>query len=109
MQLPIIEHIYGALLQLYEKCEDTVLRGRILQCLGMSDACHCKNSSLNCPYVGYLFRAQPSLMTMDRSAVIMDDIFASSDEERRGRLLKIIQEFLMSESAKHSAKQKGMV
>ncbi|KAJ7134305.1 hypothetical protein C8R44DRAFT_770123 [Mycena epipterygia] len=89
--VPIIEHIYGALLQLYEKCEDTVLRGRILQCLG------------------YLFRAQPSLMTMDRSAVIMDDIFSSSDEERRGRLLKIIQEFLVSESAKHSAKQKDTI
>jgi cohesin loading factor subunit SCC2 len=88
-QTPIVEHIYGSLLQLYEKCGNEDLRGRILQCLG------------------FLFRAQPSLMTMDRSSVIMDDIFSSSDEERRGRLLKIIQEFLISEAAKHSAKQKG--
>ncbi|KAJ7903762.1 hypothetical protein B0H14DRAFT_2666173 [Mycena olivaceomarginata] len=85
-QTPIVEHIYGSLLQLYEKCGNEDLRGRILQCLG------------------FLFRAQPSLMTMDRSSVIMDNIFSSSDEERRGRLLKIIQEFLISEAAKHSAK-----
>ncbi|KAJ6584574.1 hypothetical protein B0H19DRAFT_980202 [Mycena capillaripes] len=85
----IIEHIYNSLLELYEKCADAGLRGRILQCLG------------------FLFRAQPSLMTMERSAVIMDDIFSSPDEERRGRLLKIIQDFLISEAAKHSAKQKG--
>ncbi|KAJ7366455.1 hypothetical protein DFH08DRAFT_1003444, partial [Mycena albidolilacea] len=88
---PIVEHIYGSLLQLYEKCGNEDLRGRILQCLG------------------FLFRAQPSLMTMDRSSVIMDDIFSSSDEERRGRLLKIIQEFLISEAAKHSAKQKDAI
>jgi cohesin loading factor subunit SCC2 len=78
-------------LQLYEKCEDAGLRGRILQCLG------------------FLFRAQPSLMTLDRSAVVMDEIFSSQDEERRGRLLKIIQEFLISEAAKHSAKQKDAI
>ena len=47
-------------------------------------------------------------MTLDRSAVIMDEIFSSPDEDRRGRLLKIIQEFLISEAAKHSAKQKGV-
>ncbi|KAJ7175276.1 sister chromatid cohesion C-terminus-domain-containing protein, partial [Mycena filopes] len=88
---PIIEHIYGSLLQLYENCNDGGLRGRILQCLG------------------FLFRAQPSLMTMPRSALIMDDIFSSPDEERRGRLLKIIQEFLISEAAKHTAKQKDTV
>ncbi|KAJ7465273.1 hypothetical protein FB451DRAFT_1263153 [Mycena latifolia] len=84
----IIEHIYSTLLQLYDNSEDVSLRGRILQCLG------------------FLFRAQPSLMTLDRSAVIMDDIFSSPDEVERGRLLKIIQEFLISEAAKHSAKQK---
>ncbi|KAJ6620718.1 hypothetical protein B0H10DRAFT_1911606 [Mycena sp. CBHHK59/15] len=87
----IIEHIYVSLLQLYQKCDDGGLRGRILQCLG------------------YLFRAQPSLMTMESSAVVMDEIFASPDEERRGRLLKIIQEFLISEAAKHSAKLKDSI
>jgi hypothetical protein len=58
---------------------------------------------------GFLFRAQPSLMTLDRSAAIMDAIFASSDEESRGRLLRIMQEFLVSEAAKHSTKEKGTI
>lgn len=48
-------------------------------------------------------------MTMDRSATIMDSIFGSPDEESRGRLLKIIQEFLISEAGKHSAKEKGNI
>ena len=47
-------------------------------------------------------------MTLERSAVIMDEIFASPEEEGRGRLLKIIQDFLVSEAAKHIAKEKGM-
>jgi hypothetical protein len=46
-------------------------------------------------------------MTMERSSAIMDAIFVSPDEESRGRLLKIIQEFLTSEASKHSAKEKG--
>jgi cohesin loading factor subunit SCC2 len=58
------------------------------------------------PSPGFLFRAQPSLMTLDRSATIMDAIFASPDEESRGRLLRIMQEFLVSEAAKHSTKEK---
>ncbi|KAG6899687.1 hypothetical protein C0993_007948, partial [Termitomyces sp. T159_Od127] len=36
----------------------------------------------------------------------MDAIFASPEEEARARLLKIIQEFLISEAAKHSNKEK---
>jgi len=48
-------------------------------------------------------------MTLERSAVIMDEIFASPEEEGRGRLLKIIQDFLVSEAAKHIAKEKGTV
>ncbi|KAJ7246366.1 hypothetical protein C8J57DRAFT_1675032 [Mycena rebaudengoi] len=87
----VIEHIYGSLLQLYENCQDTALHTCILQCLG------------------FLFRAQPSLMTLERSSTIMDDIFSSPDEERRGRLLKIIQEFLISEAAKNSAKLKDTI
>jgi cohesin loading factor subunit SCC2 len=46
-------------------------------------------------------------MTLSRSASVMDEIFASPDEDGRGRLLKIIQEFLVSEAAKHSANEKG--
>ena len=54
-----------------------------------------------------MFRAQPNLMTLDSSATIMDAIFSSPDEESRGRLLRIMQEFLVSEAAKHTAKEKG--
>lgn len=58
-------------------------------------------------YAGFLFRAQPALMTADTSATIMDTIFASPEEEARGRLLKILQDFLVSEAVKHAAKEKG--
>ncbi|KAH7885125.1 sister chromatid cohesion C-terminus-domain-containing protein [Phlebopus sp. FC_14] len=85
---PIVEHIYNSLLALYTKYPDTGLKGRILQCLG------------------FLFRAQPSLMTLERSAGIMDAIFSSSDEESQGRLLRIMQDFLISEAAKHEEQQK---
>lgn len=37
----------------------------------------------------------------------MDAIFVSDDEDARGRLLKIMQEFLVSEADKHSAKEKN--
>jgi len=47
-------------------------------------------------------------MTLERSSMIMDAIFASPEEDARGRLLKIMQEFLVSESAKHAAKEKGL-
>ena len=56
---------------------------------------------------GFLFRAQPTLMTLERSAGIMDAIFNSSDEESRGRLLRIMQDFLVSEAAKHAEQRKG--
>jgi len=56
---------------------------------------------------GFLFRAQPTLMTLESSTAIMDTIFASNEEDQQGRLLKIIQDFLMSEAAKHAAKEKG--
>ncbi|KAF8904085.1 hypothetical protein CPB84DRAFT_1773363 [Gymnopilus junonius] len=82
---PITEHVYNSLLSLYEKYDNASLRGRICR---------------------FLFRAQPTLMTMERSARIMDDIFTSQEEEGKGRILKIIQDFLVSEAAKHSAKEK---
>ncbi|KAK0464696.1 uncharacterized protein EV420DRAFT_1725943 [Desarmillaria tabescens] len=84
----ILEHIYNSLLSLHQKYADPDLRGRILQCLG------------------FLFRAQPTLMTEERSASIMDEIFQSGSEETQGRLLKLLQEFLVSEAAKHSSKEK---
>ena len=46
-------------------------------------------------------------MTLDTSADIMDAIFLSSDTENQGQLLKIMQGFLVSESAKHVAHEKG--
>ncbi|KAF4617468.1 hypothetical protein D9613_005695 [Agrocybe pediades] len=84
----IMEHTYNTLLSLYEKHNNATLRGRLLQCLG------------------FLFRAQPTLMTMERSAMVMDQIFLSQEEEAKGRLLRIIQDFLVSEASKHSAKEK---
>ena len=48
-------------------------------------------------------------MTAQPSAKIMDDIFSSPMEEIRGRLLKILQEFLIAEAAKHAANEKGMI
>ncbi|KAJ8463322.1 hypothetical protein ONZ45_g17624 [Pleurotus djamor] len=84
----IMEHIYRSLLTLYERFSESMLRGRILQCLG------------------FLFRAQPTLMLLPGSASIMDAIFSSSQEEEKGRLLKIMQDFLVSEASKHSAKEK---
>ncbi|KAI6042629.1 sister chromatid cohesion C-terminus-domain-containing protein [Pisolithus marmoratus] len=86
---PTVEHIYSSLLALYARHTDSGLKGRILQCLG------------------FLFRARPTLMTLDQSAGIMDAIFASPDEESRGRLLRILQDFLVSEAAKHAEQQKG--
>lgn len=56
---------------------------------------------------GFLFRAYPTLMTLESSAEMMDAIFASPEEDVRGRLLKIIQDFLISESIKHSTREKG--
>ncbi|KAF8621415.1 hypothetical protein AX15_007826 [Amanita polypyramis BW_CC] len=84
----IVEHTYNSLIQLYETYDSISLQARILQCLG------------------FLFRAQPTLMTYDRSSCIMDSIFTSPDQEGHGRLLKIIQDFLMSEAKKHSTTEK---
>ena len=46
-------------------------------------------------------------MTLETSATIMDAIFTSPEEEARGRLLKIMQDFLITESTKQSAQEKG--
>ncbi|TCD62425.1 Sister chromatid cohesion protein 2 [Steccherinum ochraceum] len=84
----ITEHVYRSLVSLYEKFSESGLRGRILQCLG------------------FLFRAQPTLLTAESSAAIMDAIFISDEEDGRSRLLRIMQDFLLSEADKHSAEQK---
>ena len=46
-------------------------------------------------------------MTLESSAMIMDATFTSQEEEGRARLLKIMQEFLVSEAAKHTQKEKS--
>ena len=46
-------------------------------------------------------------MTLESSATMMDAIFASEGWESRGRLLKLLQEFLVSEAIKHAAVEKG--
>jgi cohesin loading factor subunit SCC2 len=78
-----------------------------LQCLGTVTvivSCIISHSVL-----GFLFRAQPSLMTLESSAMIMDATFMSQEEEGRARLLKIMQDFLVSEAAKHAHKEKSKV
>ncbi|CAE6438521.1 unnamed protein product [Rhizoctonia solani] len=81
---PIAEYIYGLIHKLYKRFDDQQLRGRLLQCFG------------------FLFRAHPSLMTREDSAEMMDAIFASPQEEAQARLLKIMQDFLLSEASKHA-------
>ncbi|KLO06964.1 hypothetical protein SCHPADRAFT_1002012 [Schizopora paradoxa] len=85
----IVSHIYSNVLALYEKFEDSGLRGRLLQCLG------------------FLFKAQPTLMTLESSATMMDAIFASDEDDSRARLLRLMQEFLIAESEKHSEQEKN--
>ena len=102
----IIEHVYNSLLKLYHNYVDVGLRGRILQCLGTTILRNPLRASLT-RVIGFLFRAQPALMTAEPSAADMDAIFAAPEEEGRARLLRILQDFLVSEAAKHAAKEKG--
>jgi hypothetical protein len=46
-------------------------------------------------------------MTLESSAVIMDEVFSSSEDSARVRLLKIIQDFLSAEADKNAALLKG--
>lgn len=48
-------------------------------------------------------------MMKDESDRLMSDVFATSDAEARARLLRIMQDFLASESAKFMAKEKGVL
>ncbi|CAE6533842.1 unnamed protein product [Rhizoctonia solani] len=81
---PMAEYIYGLIHKLYKRFNDQQLRGRLLQCFG------------------FLFRAHPSLLTREDSAEMMDAIFTSPQEEAQARLLKIMQDFLLSEASKHA-------
>ncbi|ELU38190.1 proline-rich protein Rad9 [Rhizoctonia solani AG-1 IA] len=47
-------------------------------------------------------RFNDHLMTREDSAEMMDAVFASPQEEAQARLLKIMQEFLLSEASKHT-------
>jgi cohesin loading factor subunit SCC2 len=58
-------------------------------------------------FTGFLFKSYPSLMTTKESAEIMDKVFASGELESRAHLLRIINSFLLSEMAKHTAAEKG--
>ena len=99
--------MYQLFLKLYEKNTDAHLRSRILQCLGMHSTSFRLRSLTICNRsAGFLFRAQPSLLTADTSSHIMDEIFNSDDDDAKGRLLKIMQEFLVSEAEKHTVAEK---
>ena len=88
-QGPLVQHIYQCILRLHDKFRDNNVRGRLLICLG------------------FLFRAQPTLMTLESSASVMDAIFESPELDNRARLLKLMQDFLVSEAAKHTAQERG--
>ena len=46
-------------------------------------------------------------MTEEATSGLMDGIFASNDVDMQGRLLKIIQDFLSTTSAKQTELEKG--
>ena len=46
-------------------------------------------------------------MTLESSATMMDAIFASDEDDSRARLLRLMQEFLIAESDKHSEQEKS--
>ena len=52
-------------------------------------------------------------MTLEASTGIMDEIFRSDSDETKGRMLKILHDFLVSEASKHAEvekeKEKGAI
>jgi len=52
-------------------------------------------------------------MTLEPSTRIMDKIFQSDSDETKGRMLKILHDFLVSEASKHAEmekeKEKGVI
>jgi len=45
-------------------------------------------------------------MTLEASTRIMDEIFQSDSDETKGRMLKILHDFLVSEASKHAEMEK---
>lgn len=45
-------------------------------------------------------------MTLEPSTRIMDKIFQSDSDETKGRMLKILHDFLASEASKHAEMEK---
>lgn len=93
------------MLQVCQSTEHPV-RMAAIQCLGM--LLHFDN------YSGYLFRAHPIMMQNLRSMKIMDDIFSDTRAEQesvelRGRVLCVIQEFLLSQLLKGEEEDESMV
>lgn len=68
------------MIQLYHLSAGTALHGTALQCLG------------------FLYRAHPMFMLEEESTTIMDKIFTSSTVEAKALLLRIICDFLVSQT-----------
>ncbi|KAF8315647.1 hypothetical protein DL93DRAFT_2078873 [Clavulina sp. PMI_390] len=86
---PIHEHLFQALIRLHKLVKAPSIRVRVMQCLG------------------FLYRSYPTLMTEGESTTLMNEVFSSEDMDARAKLLRVIQDFLMSESAKFMAQEKA--
>ncbi|EJU03190.1 ARM repeat-containing protein [Dacryopinax primogenitus] len=85
----ITEHFYSLFLKLYKLPGNEKLSVAALQCLGI------------------MFKSYPKLLTHDSTLSLMDSIFASQDVEGRGRVLKILQDFLASEATKRAEEERA--
>ncbi|KZP01340.1 hypothetical protein CALVIDRAFT_492971 [Calocera viscosa TUFC12733] len=84
----ITEHFYVVFLKLYQnQCNDKISTAA-LQCLGI------------------MFKAYPRLLTHDSTLTLMDTVLSSNDVEARGRVLKILQDFLASEATKRAEEER---
>ena len=57
--------------------------------------------------LGSLFRAYPSLILREEAFDWMDGVFKGNDEALQGRLLNVINDFLMSEAEKKGGEAGG--
>lgn len=116
IQGPVSDHIFNTLLSLYHSLNPS-FRSSALQCLGKLHDASVPAQFLEqpgrlsfpvCPsHPGFLFRAYPSLMTRESMTKVMDDILKSSEAGDKLLLLKIIQEFLMTEHARRGPETAG--
>src|SRR5258708_9788784 len=98
-----------SLLNMYETIGDESTRSRLMQCFG-ARYYRFDLGVHSDPYLtGSLFRSNPSLMTTEESASLMETVFSSSDLDARCGLLKTVHKFLLSESAKFEADLKGVL